>query len=82
MAVFVRACVCVCVAAEAQPSLCALDKSITKVSAAELAEMASLYRISGQGHTDSVRGPFNTTQTPTPRAYWPESGLVGVTVCF
>lgn len=43
-----RACVCLRVSAEAQPSLCAPDKSIVKVSAAQLAEMASLYRISGR----------------------------------
>lgn len=82
LAVFVHACVCVCMAAETQPSLCAPDKSIMKVSAAQLAEMASLYRISGQGHTASVRGPFNTAQTPTARGYRPQSGSDGVSGCF
>lgn len=76
LAVFVHACVYTCVSGEAP------DKSIMKVSAAQLAEMASLYRISGQGHTDSVRGPFNTAQTPTARGYRPQGGSAGVSGCF
>lgn len=60
--------------AAADPSLCAPDSSIMKVSAVQLAESDTFYRISSQGRTDSVSGPFNTAQTPAERVTGPAVG--------
>ena len=68
-------CVCVCVfLAEADPSLCAPDSSIMKVSAVQLAESDSFYGISSQGWPDTASSPFNTALTPAERGDGPQSG--------
>lgn len=70
---------CVCGGpAEADPSLCAPDSSIMKVSAVQLAESDSFYRISSQGPTDSASQPFNTAQTPAEKPYGLQSGSIRV----
>lgn len=67
--------VCACVGlAEADPSLCAADSSIMKVSAVQLAESDSFHGISSQGRPITASRPFNTTLTPEERGYGPQSG--------
>lgn len=56
------------------PSLCALDSSIMKVSAVQLAESDSFHGICSQGCPVTVSSPFNTAPTPEGRGYGPQSG--------
>lgn len=73
MFVFLCVCVCMCVCegpAEADPSLCAPDSSIMKVSAVQLAESDSFYGIPSQGRTDTASSPFNSAPIPAERRLW------------